>query len=113
LNDPTEKFLAGYKGRRVIALNRMQIKRPPFPIAILEKVDKLLHLSSTRELAVQIQMALGNFLVVHCQACICGTNLSEDIWKLDCEQHLSTAHPYRSFAMTKRRVLRKRSMERL
>jgi ATP-dependent RNA helicase len=41
-----------------------------------------LFLSPTRELAVQIQKALGDFMNVQSHTCIFGTNLGEDIRKL-------------------------------
>lgn len=43
-------------------------------------------LAPTRELAVQIQkglLALGDYMIVQCHACIGGTNVGEDIRKLD------------------------------
>ena len=48
-------------------------------------------MSPTRELAVQIQkvvLALGDYMNVQCHACIGGTNLGEDIRKLDYGQHV-------------------------
>ena len=52
---------------------------------------QVLTLSPTRELAVQIQkvvLALGDYMNVQCHACIGGTNLGEDIRKLDYGQHV-------------------------
>ena len=52
---------------------------------------KVLCLSPTRELAVQIQkvvLALGDYMNVQCHSCIGGTNLGEDIRKLDYGQHV-------------------------
>merc|ERR1712110_199317 len=65
-------------------------------IALLQSIDttvretQVLCLSPTRELAVQIQkvvLALGDYMNVQCHACIGGTNLGEDIRKLDYGQH--------------------------
>ena len=52
---------------------------------------QVLCLSPTRELAVQIQkvvLALGDYMNVQCHSCIGGTNLGEDIRKLDYGQHV-------------------------
>ena len=60
----------------------------------------MLCLSPTRELAVQIQkvvLALGDYMNVQCHACIGGTNLSEDIRKLDYGQHVISGTPGRVF----------------
>lgn len=76
----------------------------------------MLCLSPTRELAVQIQkviLALGDFMNVQCHACIGGTNLGEDIRKLDYGQHIVSGTPGRVFDMIKRRVLRTRSIKML
>lgn len=57
-------------------------------------------LSPTRELAVQIQkviLALGDYMSVQCHACIGGTNLGEDIRKLDYGQHVVSGTPGRVF----------------
>jgi ATP-dependent RNA helicase len=57
-------------------------------------------LSPTRELAVQIQkviLALGDYMSVQCHACIGGTNIGEDIRKLDYGQHVVSGTPGRVF----------------
>lgn len=79
-------------------------------------------LSPTRELAVQIQkvkglcfslgtddwwslppslsqvvLALGDYMSVQCHACIGGTNVGEDIRKLDYGQHVVSGTPGRVF----------------
>lgn len=59
-------------------------------------------LSPTRELAVQIQkviLALGDYMNVQCHACIGGTNVGEDIRKLDYGQHVVSGTPGRVFGM--------------
>ncbi|KAH0622831.1 hypothetical protein JD844_025548 [Phrynosoma platyrhinos] len=57
-------------------------------------------LAPTRELAVQIQkglLALGDYMNVQCHACIGGTNVGEDIRKLDYGQHVVAGTPGRVF----------------
>jgi len=67
-------------------------KTATFSIGVLQSIDtkiretQVLILSPTRELASQIQkviLALGDYMNVQCHACIGGTNLGEDIRKLD------------------------------
>jgi ATP-dependent RNA helicase len=111
------------KGRDVIAQAQSGTgKTATFSISILEKLDtslretQVLCLSPTRELAVQIQkviLALGDFMNVQCHACIGGTNLGEDIRKLDYGQHVVSGTPGRVFDMIKRRVLRTRAIKML
>lgn len=111
------------KGRDVFAQAQSGTgKTATFFIAILEKLDtslretQILCLSPTRELAVQIQkviLALGDFMNVQCHACIGGTNLGEDIRKLDYGQHVVSGTPGRVFHMIKRRVLRTRTIKML
>jgi ATP-dependent RNA helicase len=85
------------KGRDVIAQAQSGTgKTATFSISILQSIDttvretQVLCLSPTRELAVQIQkvvLALGDYMNVQCHSCIGGTNLGEDIRKLDYGQH--------------------------
>uniref|UniRef100_A0A5S6R1N1 RNA helicase n=1 Tax=Trichuris muris TaxID=70415 RepID=A0A5S6R1N1_TRIMR len=66
-------------------------------------------LSPTRELALQIQqvvLALGEYLNVQCHACIGGTNVGEDIRRLDHGQHVVVGTPGRVFDMLERGNLR-------
>lgn len=81
-------------------------KTATFSIAILQSLDtqvretQVLVLSPTRELATQIKkvtLALGDFMNVQCHACIGGTNLGEDIRKLDYGQHVVSGTPGRVF----------------
>merc|ERR1719510_2054842 len=90
-------------------------KTATFSIALLQSIDttvretQVLCLSPTRELAVQIQkvvLALGDYMNVQCHACIGGTNLGEDIRKLDYGQHVVSGTPGRVFDMIRRRTLR-------
>nr|CAD7396780.1 unnamed protein product [Timema cristinae] len=114
------------KGRDVIAQAQSGTgKTATFSIAILQSLDttvresQVLCLSPTRELATQIQkviLALGDFMNVQCHACIGGTNLGEDIRKLDYGQHVVSGTPGRVFGnrhMIRRRVLRTRSIKML
>lgn len=50
---------------------------------------------------------------VQCHACIGGTNLGEDLRKLDYGQHVVSGTPGRVFDMIRRRVLRTRSIKML
>lgn len=73
-------------------------------------------LSPTRELATQIQsvvMALGDYMNVQCHACIGGTNVGEDIRKLDYGQHIVSGTPGRVADMIRRRHLRTRHIKML
>lgn len=95
------------KGRDVIAQAQSGTgKTATFSISILQSLDltmretQVLCLSPTRELAVQIQkviLALGDFMNVQCHACIGGTNLGEDIRKLDYGQHVVSGTPGRVY----------------
>lgn len=111
------------KGRDVIAQAQSGTgKTATFSISILQSLDltmretQVLCLSPTRELAVQIQkviLALGDFMNVQCHACIGGTNLGEDIRKLDYGQHVVSGTPGRVYDMIRRRALRTRSVKML
>jgi ATP-dependent RNA helicase len=73
-------------------------------------------LSPTRELATQIQsvvMALGDYMNVQCHACIGGTNVGEDIRKLEHGQHVVSGTPGRVADMIRRRHLRTRHIKML
>uniref|UniRef100_A0A8R1HNZ7 RNA helicase n=1 Tax=Caenorhabditis japonica TaxID=281687 RepID=A0A8R1HNZ7_CAEJA len=95
-------------------------KTATFSISVLQSLDvqvretQALILSPTRELAVQIQkvvLALGDYMNVQCHACIGGTNLGEDIRKLDYGQHVVSGTPGRVFDMIRRRNLRTRAIK--
>ncbi|XP_042230915.1 eukaryotic initiation factor 4A-III [Homarus americanus] len=111
------------KGRDVIAQAQSGTgKTATFSVSILQILDinvretQVLTLSPTRELAVQIQkvvLALGDYMSVQCHACIGGTNLGEDIRKLDYGQHVVSGTPGRVFDMIRRRTLRTRSIKML
>src|SRR5271170_5110661 len=79
-------------------------------------MSSALVLSPTRELATQIQsviMALGDYMNVQCHACIGGTNVGEDIRKLDYGQHVVSGTPGRVVDMIRRRHLRTRNIKML
>lgn len=59
----------------------------------------------------QVVLALGDYMSVQCHACIGGTNLGEDIRKLDYGQHVVSGTPGRVFDMIRRRTLRTRSIK--
>ena len=61
---------------------------------------QVLIMSPTRELAQQIQkvmLALGDYMSVQCHVCIGGTNIGEDIRKLDYGVHIVSGTPGRVF----------------
>jgi len=111
------------KGRDVIAQAQSGTgKTATFSISALQQTDtrlretQVLVLSPTRELATQIQkviLALGDYMNIQCHACIGGTNIGEDIQKLDHGQHIVSGTPGRVFDMIKRRNLRTRSIKML
>jgi len=90
-------------------------KTATFSIAILQKIDVSLNavqaliLAPTRELAQQIQkvvIALGDFMNIECHACIGGTNVREDMKKLESGAHVIVGTPGRVFDMINRRAFR-------
>uniref|UniRef100_A0A1I8BE22 RNA helicase n=1 Tax=Meloidogyne hapla TaxID=6305 RepID=A0A1I8BE22_MELHA len=95
------------KGRDVIAQAQSGTgKTATFSIGVLQSLDvvaretQALVLAPTRELAVQVQkviLALGDYMNVQCHACIGGTNVGEDIRKLDYGQHVVSGTPGRVF----------------
>ncbi|KPP71322.1 eukaryotic initiation factor 4A-III-like, partial [Scleropages formosus] len=111
------------KGRDVIAQSQSGTgKTATFCVSVLQCLDiqvretQALILAPTRELAVQIQkvlLALGDFMNVQCHACIGGTNVGEDIRKLDYGQHVVAGTPGRVFDMIRRRSLRTRAIKML
>jgi len=111
------------KGRDVIAQAQSGTgKTATFAVSVLQSLDtqvretQALVLSPTRELAQQIQkviLALGDYMSVQCHACIGGTNVGEDIRKLDYGQHVVSGTPGRVFDMIRRRNLRTRAIKML
>ncbi|KAJ3415011.1 translation initiation factor eIF4A [Chytridiales sp. JEL 0842] len=95
-------------------------KTATFSISILQKIDinlkqtQALILAPTRELAQQIQkvvVALGDYMNVECHACIGGTNVREDMRKLEAGSHVVVGTPGRVFDMINRGALRADSIK--
>ncbi|RDD47676.1 Eukaryotic initiation factor 4A-I [Trichoplax sp. H2] len=95
-------------------------KTATFAISILQKIDISLHqcqaliLAPTRELAQQIQkvvIALGDFLQAQCHACIGGTNVREDIRRLEQGVDIVVGTPGRVIDMINRRALEVRNIK--
>lgn len=66
-------------------------------------------LAPTRELAQQIQkvvIALGDYMNIECHACVGGTNVREDMAKLQEGVHVVVGTPGRVYDMINRRALR-------
>jgi len=111
------------KGRDVIAQAQSGTgKTATFSISMLQRIDtktretQAIVLSPTRELATQIQsvvLALGDYMNVQCHACIGGTNISEDIKKLEYGQHVISGTPGRVGDMIRRKSLRTRHVKML
>lgn len=49
---------------------------------------------------MQVLLALGDYMNVQCHSCIGGTNVGEDIRKLDYGQHVVAGTPGRVFGET-------------
>lgn len=90
-------------------------KTATFSISILQQIDtnlrecQALILAPTRELAMQIQkvvLALGDFMNAQCHACIGGTNVRDDMRKLEMGVHVVVGTPGRVYDMITRRALR-------
>jgi len=104
------------KGHDVIAQAQSGTgKTATFSISILQKIDfsikgtQALILAPTRELAQQIQkvvIALGDYMNVECHACVGGTNVREDMSKLQEGVHVVVGTPGRVYDMINRRALR-------
>jgi translation initiation factor 4A len=73
------------------------------------KGTQALILTLTRELAQQIQkvvIALGDYMNIECHACVGGTNVREDMAKLQEGVHVVVGTVGRVFDMINRRALR-------
>ncbi len=110
------------KGHDVIAQAQSGTgKTATFSIAILQQIDTVdtmecqaLILAPTRELATQIQkvvIALGDYMNVACHACIGGTNVREDVRKLEIGTHVVVGTPGRVNDMISRKVLRTKQIK--
>ncbi|KAI9010311.1 ATP-dependent RNA helicase eIF4A [Phycomyces nitens] len=101
------------KGHDVIAQAQSGTgKTATFSISILQSIDvslkqtQALILAPTRELALQIQkvvLALGDFMGIECHACIGGTNVRDDIARLQSGVHIVVGTPGRVFDMINNR----------
>lgn len=104
-------------GRDVIAQAQSGTgKTATFSIAILQQLDlnvqacQALILAPTRELAQQIQkvvLALGDFMQASCHACIGGTNVKEDMNKLEKGAQIVVGTPGRVSDMLSRKAFSK------
>jgi translation initiation factor 4A len=104
------------KGHDVIAQAQSGTgKTATFSISILQQVDlsikgtQALILAPTRELAQQIQkvvVALGDYMNIECHACVGGTNVREDMAKLQEGVQVVVGTPGRVYDMINRRALR-------
>ena len=90
-------------------------KTATFTVSILERLDasikatQALIVAPTRELAQQIQkvvVALGDYMGISCHACVGGTNVREDMAKLQDGVHVVVGTPGRVYDMLNRRILR-------
>ncbi|CEH15079.1 dead-domain-containing protein [Ceraceosorus bombacis] len=104
------------KGHDVIAQAQSGTgKTATYSIAILQRIDpsikavQALILAPTRELAQQIQkvvIALGDYMNVDCHACIGGTNVREDMAKLQDGCQVVVGTPGRVYDMINRRAFK-------
>jgi len=103
-----------FRGRDVIAQAQSGTgKTATFSISILQQIDlnnkdcQALILAPTRELAQQIQkvvLALGDFMQATCHACIGGTNVKEDMKKLEAGSQIVVGTPGRVSDMLSRKA---------
>jgi translation initiation factor 4A len=109
------------KGKDVIAQAQSGTgKTATFSISILQQMDlnnkdcQALILAPTRELAQQIQkvvLALGDFMQVSCHACIGGTNVKEDMKKLEVGSQIVVGTPGRVSDMLNRKAFNPKSIK--
>lgn len=109
------------KGHDVIAQAQSGTgKTATFSISILQRIDinikqtQALILAPTRELAQQIQkvvVALGDYMNVDCMACVGGTNVRDDMTRLQEGVHIVVGTPGRVFDMINRRALKTDSVK--
>jgi len=109
------------RGRDVIAQAQSGTgKTATFSIAILQQLDlsikdcQALILAPTRELAQQIQkvvLALGDFMAASCHACIGGTNVKEDMKKLEMGSQIVVGTPGRVSDMLSRKAFNPKNIK--
>jgi translation initiation factor 4A len=108
------------QGRDVIAQAQSGTgKTATFSISVLQKIEvdnrqcQALLLAPTRELAQQIQkvvVALGDYMKIEVMSCIGGTQVREDMRRLEAGVHAVVGTPGRVFDMIQRRALGVASM---
>ncbi|CAF0892893.1 unnamed protein product [Adineta ricciae] len=95
-------------------------KTATFAISILQQLDmeskdcQALILAPTRELAQQIQkvvLALGDYMGVTCHACIGGTNVRDDMKRLEGGVQIVVGTPGRVYDMLNRSALRSKTIK--
>jgi translation initiation factor 4A len=95
-------------------------KTATFAISILQQLDmeskdcQALILAPTRELAQQIQkvvLALGDYMGISCHACIGGTNVRDDMKRLEAGVQIVVGTPGRVYDMLNRSALRSKSIK--
>lgn len=95
-------------------------KTATFAISILQQIDlenkdcQALILAPTRELAQQIQkvvLALGDYMGATCHACIGGTNVRDDVKRLETGVQIVVGTPGRVFDMLTRSALRSKTIK--
>lgn len=93
----------------------LYVKHGPLTLKFYSQLDmsikgtQALILAPTRELAQQIQkvvIALGDYMNIECHACVGGTNVREDMAKLQEGVQVVVGTPGRVFDMINRRALR-------
>lgn len=109
------------RGKDVIAQAQSGTgKTATFSIAILQQLDltvkdcQALILAPTRELAQQIQkvvLALGDFMQASCHACIGGTNVKEDMKKLEAGSQIVVGTPGRVSDMLTRKAFNPKNIK--
>lgn len=114
-------ILPSVRGRDVIAQAQSGTgKTATYAVAILQQIDtsllecQAMVLAPTRELATQIQkvvLALGDYMNVECLACIGGTNVRDDVRKLEMGTHVVVGTPGRVYDMIGRNVLRTKAIK--
>jgi translation initiation factor 4A len=95
-------------------------KTATFAISILQQLDmeskdcQALILAPTRELAQQIQkvvLALGDYMGISCHACIGGTNVRDDIKRLEAGVQIVVGTPGRVYDMLNRSALHNKNIK--
>ena len=118
----------------ISALNSLDTQQRETQVLVLSptrelagQIQKVRCAQTTRDIAAQVMLALGDYMSVQCHVCIGGTNIGEDIRKLDYGQHVVSSPlsltaivvsqvsgtPGRVFDMIRRRNLRTRMIKML